>query len=60
MKTDDSKAESKGRLERSVGTDEPSSNMTRPPKNYIMGDYIESHLGGKDWHILAGARPLPD
>ena len=59
-KTDDSKAKSKGRLETSVGTDELSSNVTRPQNNYIMGDYIESYPGGKDWHILAGTRPLLD
>ena len=57
-KTDNSKADSKGRLERLV--EGPSLNVTRLPRNYIMGEYINPYPGGKDCHILAGARPLLD
>ena len=57
-KTNDSKAQSKGRLEMPV--EGLSSNVTRLPRNYIMGQDIEPYPGRKDWHILVGARPLPD
>ena len=61
-KTDISKAEFKGRLETSVEVSEEiqSLHVTRLPRNYIMGEYIESYPGRKDWHILAEGRPLPD